>query len=118
MVRLRYQAKFDKLLIFDSYDEQVFDFTKGKAEEEKIMKRKGLFKRSLAFLLTSVMTIGLVSYMPNDVTKVQAEETKSKSTIMLGCLLHNKNTESCKRKMEKVASPFWRMLQPFQNGFI
>ena len=27
------------------------------------------------------------------------------------CLLHNKSTESCKAKMEKVASPFWRKLQ-------
>ena len=41
------------------------------------MKRRGLFKRSLAFLLMSVMTVGLVSYMPNDVSKVQAEETKT-----------------------------------------
>lgn len=27
------------------------------------------------------------------------------------CLLHNRNTESCRPEMEKVASPFWRKLQ-------
>ena len=27
------------------------------------------------------------------------------------CLLHNLNTESCRTKMEKVASPIWRKLQ-------
>ena len=48
------------------------------------MKRKGLLKRNLAVLLTAVMTLGIVSLGPNDVTKVRAEETKSKSTIMLG----------------------------------
>ena len=48
------------------------------------MKRKGLLRRNLAFLLTAVMAMGIVSLGPNDVTKVQAEETKSKSTIMLG----------------------------------
>ena len=31
------------------------------------------------------------------------------------CLLHNKNSKSCRPKMEKVASPFWRMLQLHQN---
>ena len=29
----------------------------------------------------------------------------------LECLLHNRNTESCRPEMEKVASPFWRKLQ-------
>jgi hypothetical protein len=48
------------------------------------VKRKGLLKRNLAYLLAAVLALGIVSYVPNDVTKVQAEGTESKSAIMLG----------------------------------
>ena len=48
------------------------------------MTRRGLLKRNLAFLLTAVLALGIVSLGPNDVTKVQAEETESKPAIMLG----------------------------------
>ena len=48
------------------------------------MTRRGLLKRNLAFLITAVMAIGVVSYVPNDVTKVQAEDTMAKTNVELG----------------------------------
>ncbi len=33
-----------------------------------------------------------------------------------GCLLHNRITQSCKVKMDKVASPFWTKLQTLVQG--
>ena len=43
-------------------------------------------------------------------------DNQDKNGPICGCLLHNKNAESCKVKMEKVASPFWRKLQTVFSG--
>ena len=45
------------------------------------MKRRGLLKRNLAFLLTAVMAVGIVSYVPDNASEVRAEGTTTTKTL-------------------------------------
>ena len=45
------------------------------------MKRRGLLKRNLAFLITAVMAIGVVSYVPDNASEVRAEGTTTTKTL-------------------------------------
>ncbi len=46
--------------------------------------KKGMIKKKLAFIFTVVLSIGLVSYVPNEATKVQAEGAATKTNVELG----------------------------------